>query len=315
MLRHGQHRSLCTGCLVALALVALSAGCAQAQPATQVRPTTHPRTAQELVEEAKAAIRVNELDRAQALLDRAAEGIESSHAVADDVAYTRATLSATRGELEEASEILLARLPDAEAALDEARAFWLHNALMMIREAQGDLPAALAENDEATLFAARATFEPDGMSRGQLAEMKDLWHRAYLVRMMAERRTGSARSALVSYAERAREAYTEIARPLPQYQDSIAVLDGLFAALEGKAEQALAAANRVDVENNGDFEDLFLTAVAFRAGGDVASAEAIRARIEQSESVYLARPIMLEWLRRVEADPQRFSPLNPTGTP
>ena len=145
--------------------------------------------------------------------------------------------------------------------------------------------------------------------------MKDLWHRAYLLRMMAERRTGAGREAMLGYANKALEAYTEIARPLPLYQDSIAVLDGLFAALDGNAEGALAAANRVNVEENGDLEDLFLAALAFHAGGDLASAEAVRARIEQSEAVYIAKPIMLEWLRRIETGDGRFSPLHPAGQP
>ena len=73
--------------------------------------------------------------------------------------------------------------------------------MMMIREAQGDPAAALAENDQATLCAARGSWDPK--ERETLAFEKDRWHRAYLLRMLAESRTGSAKEALVRYARAA----------------------------------------------------------------------------------------------------------------
>lgn len=269
----------------------------------------------EFIEQAQRAMAQGVFAEAGQLLDRAERAAGDAVDALDEVYYYRATLAAFTGDYDEAARLLWVRLGPAEARLGDPRAFWIHNALMMVRGAQGDLAGALLENAAATRFGRRATFEPEGMSREKLVSMKDLWHRAYYLRMLAERRDGHAREALLRYAEEARSGYRAIAAPMPKYQDSIAVLDGLFAALAGDADAALAAGRRVNVAENGDLEDLVLTFVALKAGGAEDEAAAVANTIAQSDAVYLARPIVAEWLRRMNEAPARFSPLRPTGEP
>ena len=177
----------------------------------------------------------------------------------------------------------LAKHPDSP---DE---FWAHNAMMMIREAQGDPASALAEDDQATLCAARGTWDPQG--RDTLAFQKDRWHRAYLTRMLAESRSGSAKRALVAYAEAALDEY----RPRG-FPESVAILEAYFAALDGRREAALAAAKRVDPAKDDDVEDLYLVVVGLEAGGDHAGAEAVRRVMRVTTGVRISRAIMLRWL-------------------
>ncbi|MCA9588886.1 MAG: hypothetical protein KC657_26400 [Myxococcales bacterium] len=167
--------------------------------------------------------------------------------------------------------------------------FWAHNAMMMIRAAQGDPAAALAENDQATLSAARGTWSPD--TRDKLAFQKDRWHRAYLTRMLAESRSGTVKQSLVSYAQASLAEYRS-----QGYPDSIAVLEAYFAALDGKREAALAAARRVDVSKNDDVEDLYLVVVGLEAGGDKAGAEAARRVMRRPGPPSISRAVMLRWL-------------------
>ena len=309
-------RRLLSLAVLMLLVVAGDVACARAQPQAT---TPHPPDSVRLIDDAKAAMGRGDYDGAAELLERAEEAAGSEASVVDDVYYYRATLAAYRWDLDAAAEALLARLDEAERRLDDEEAFWLHNRLLMVRTTQGDLAGALAENEERNRFGQRATFEPDGMSLAQLVAMKDLWHRAYILRMMAERRSRTARAALIRYAQQALDAYIEIARPMPKYQDSIAVLEGFFAALDGNAEAAAAAASRVNVAENGDLEDLCLTALAFYAAGRHEDADAVLQRMKEGNStdIYLARPIMLEWLRRVRSGElsERFTPLNPRGTP
>jgi hypothetical protein len=137
--------------------------------------------------------------------------------------------------------------------------FWAHNAMMMVREAQGDPAAALAEDDQATLCAVRGTWDPQG--RETLAFQKYRWHRAYLARMLAESRTGSVKRALIAYARAALDEYRTRGFP-----DSVAVLDAYFAALDGKRGAALDAARRVDPAKDDDVEDLYLAVVGLEVG-------------------------------------------------
>jgi hypothetical protein len=175
--------------------------------------------------------------------------------------------------------------------------FWSHNAMMMIREAQGDPAAALAENDQATLCAARGKWDPQG--RDALAFQKDRWHRAYLTRMLAESRTGSAKQALVQYAQAALDEYR-----VHGFPDSVAILDAYFAALDGKRDAALAAARRVDPAKDDDVEDLYLVVVGLEAGGDHAAAEVVRRLMRRPGEPHLSRAIMLHWLELDAKAPQ-----------
>ncbi len=184
--------------------------------------------------------------------------------------------------------------------------------MMMVRESQGDPAAALVENDQATLAAARGSWEPQ--DRDTLAYLKDRWHRAYLTRMLAATRTGSARQALVRYAEAALGEYRDRAHQLGTNDDSVAVLEAYFAALDGNREAARQAARKVDPAKDDDIEDLYLVVIGLETGGDHAAAEAVKQRMRQPGAVHLARPIMLRWLdhdARVPRD-RTFTPRHPS---
>jgi hypothetical protein len=231
------------------------------------------------------------------------------------LAQYRATRFAYVGDFEAGAMALGGIIAELAKHPESSDEFWAHNGMMMLREAAGDPAVALAENDQATLAAARGTWEPG--ERETLAYLKDRWHRAYLTRMLAETRTGSARQALVHYAEAALEDYRNRARKLGSNEDSIAVLEAYFAALDGKRQAALTAARRVDPAKDDDLEDLYLVVVGLEAGGDHAAAEAVRRRMRQPGNVYLARPIMLRWLDHDAKAPRDrvFTPWHASGGP
>jgi len=217
------------------------------------------------------------------------------------VARIRAARFVYAGDFEHAAAALVAIIPTLAKHPELADEFWSHNAMMMIREAQGDPAAALAEDDQATLCAARGTWNPQ--DRDTLAFQKDRWHRAYLTRMLAESRTGSAKQALVQYAQAALDEY----RTRGGFPDSVAILDAYFAALDGKRDAALTAAKRVDPAKDDDIEDLYLVVVGLEVGGDHAGAEAVRRVMRKPGGVHIARAIMLRWLD-LDAKARGFTP-------
>jgi len=216
------------------------------------------------------------------------------------VARTRAARFVNAGDFEKAASAYVAVIPLLAKHPELPDEFWSHNAMMMIREAQGDPAAALAENDQATLCAARGTWEPK--ERDTLAFQKDRWHRAYLTRMLAESRTGSAKQALIDYARAALDDYRTKGFP-----DSIAILDAYFAALDGKRDEAKAAAKKVDPAKDDDIEDLYLVVVGLEAGGDHAGAEAVRQIMKKTPGIHSARAIMLRWID-LDAKGRGFTP-------
>ncbi len=224
------------------------------------------------------------------------------------VARVRATRFVTAGDLESASAAFVAVMPSLAGHPELRDEFWAHNAMMMIREAQGDPAGALAENDQATLSAARGTWDDE--EREDLAFQKDRWHRAYLTRMLAESRTGAAKRALIQYAEAALADYRTRG-----FGESVAVLEAYFASLDGKRDAAVAAARRVDPSKDDDVEDLYLVVVGLEAGGDHAGAEAVRRVMRRPGAPSISRAIMLRWL---DADarttqPRTFTPWHATA--
>ena len=206
------------------------------------------------------------------------------------VARVRATRFAESGDYEAAAAAILAVIPALAKHPELHDEFSAHNAMMMIRTAQGDPAAALAEDDQATLCAARGTWDPD--TRETLAFQKDRWHRAYLTRMLAESRTGTAKEALVLYARAALDEY----RSHGGFPDSVAVLDAYFAALDGRRDDALAAARRVDLTQDDDIEDLYLVVVGLEAGGDAKGAAKVRAAMRAPSEPRVSRAVMVRWL-------------------
>ena len=252
-------------------------------------PPRPPPALQEALDAAGKAVAAGDAAAAdrQIAVAEAAAGDDAHFAYL--IARVRALGFVYAGDFERAAAAFLAVIPTLARHPELPDEFWSHNAMMMIREAQGDPAAALAENDQATLCAARGTWSPQ--DRGTLAFQKDRWHRAYLTRMLAEARTGSVKQALVEYAQAALDEYRASGFP-----DSVAVLEAYFAALDGKRDAALAAAKRVDPAKDDDVEDLYLVVVGLEVGGDHAAAEAVRRVMRRPGGVHIARAIMLRWL-------------------
>jgi hypothetical protein len=261
---------------------------------------------------ARKAVEVGDYPAADRALDVAGAAAGRDSHLLYVVARYRAVRFAYTGDFERAAGAFVAIIPELAKHPESDDEFWAHNGMMMIRESQGDPAAALAEDDQATLAAARGTWQPK--ERETLAYLKDRWHRAYLTRMLAEMRSGSVRLALVQYAEASLEDYRTRARQLGSNEDSIAVLEAYFAALDGKRDAALLAAKRVDPAKDDDVEDLYLVVIGLEAGGDNAGAEAVRQRMRRPGSPYLSRPIMLRWLDHDAKAPRdkTFTPWHPS---
>ena len=192
-------------------------------------PARPPLALQEALDRAGKAVAAGDAAMADKHIAAAAAAAGDDPHFTYLVARVRALRFASMGDFERAAAAFLAVIPTLARHPELPDEFWSHNAMMMIREAQGDPAAALAENDQATLCAERGTWDPQ--SRGTLAFQKDRWHRAYLTRMLAESRTGSVKQALVHYAQAALDEYRAQGFP-----ESVAVLEAYFAALDGRRD-------------------------------------------------------------------------------
>jgi hypothetical protein len=126
---------------------------------------------------------------------------------------------------------------------------------MMLREAQGDVASALVECEEMTRAGRRGTW---GMpeKREQWCCSRNLWHRAYLRACSPSSRRGAGARRPCAMPS-ARKAYADAA-PRPDYADAVAVLDGYFAALDGRRRKALEAGPPGERRRERRLEDLYL---------------------------------------------------------
>jgi hypothetical protein len=272
---------------------------------SSAEPPPFPPAFEQALDAAAKAIASNDAIDARIAAATSAAGDDPHLRLA--VARLQAARFAAAGDFDRAAAGFVALIPTLAKHPELSDEFFAHNAMMMIREAQGDPAAALAENDQATLCAARGTWEPE--LRDTLAFQKDRWHRAYLTRMLAESRSGSTKVALLAYAQAALDDYRTRG-----FANSTAVLEGYFAALDGRRDAALAAARRVDLAKDDDVEDLYLVAVAFDAGGDHATAEAVRHTIRAAPALRMSRAIMAHWIDLDAKPPARgFTPWHPAG--
>lgn len=148
--------------------------------------------------------------------------------------------------------------------------------MIALRTADGDLLGALVECEEMAKAGALGTWTPSDGDRMTLVRLKEHWHRAYLLRMVAQTLTGAERQAFIGYAERARQDYAALAAPLGALGDSIAVLDAYFAFCDGARARMREAALRVKVAEDDDIEDLYLVQLALDGAGDSDAAAAVR---------------------------------------
>lgn len=282
----------------------------KAVPAPQAKPSAPSAAFREALAAADKAIAAGDMAAADQKIATAEAAAGDDAHLAGLVARTRATRYVYAGDFDRAAAAFVAVMPALAKHPELPDEFWAHNTMMMIRAAQGDPAAALAEDDQATLCGARGTWDPEG--REVLTWQKDRWHRAYLTRMLAESRTGSAKQALVQYAQAALDEYRTNGFP-----DSVAILDAYFAALDNRRDAALAAARKVDAAKNGDIEDLYLVVVGLQAGGDHAGAEAVRRLMRRPQGgMRISRAIMLRWLE-LDAKPpaaRGFTPWNARTT-
>jgi hypothetical protein len=266
---------------------------------------------QVLLGSARLQIGKGDLDAATRLVDEASAAAGDEELFVNAVTADRAMVLAYRQDFGAAAKLLAAR----EAQLGPASRFHFifQNTLVMLHTAEGDLDAALAACDAMTAAGQRPPWSDDADGRTFVA-LKEHWHRAYLLRMLAAASQGAKRASALRDAEAARAAYRKLATPLGTHGDSIAVLDGFFAVHAGDRRAALAAAKKVDLAGNGDVEDLYLTQMAFEAGGDAKGADSVRQRIAGLHEISIADAVTRVWLARDQAKPERRSPRHP-GAP
>jgi hypothetical protein len=209
-------------------------------------------------------------------------------------AYGRAVAAATAGDLAKSEHELTALVDEAESREGDPTGFRIHNAVTWVRWAQGDLVGALREIDAGKSALARAHLPAEDSARAGLHEK---WDRAYILLEMALAAPPTLRASSLAAANDARTDYDRAATPLDDH-DGLAVLAAFFAVRTKNAKEAVAAAKKVDVDKDGDLQDLYVVALAFDAAGDHARAESIRGRI-RSGNEYLMKPLIV---RQLDAD-------------
>jgi hypothetical protein len=249
---------------------------------------------------------------AAAVIDRARQAAGDAQPGAENLAYYDATVHAYQGDFRGAAAIM--RQYAAKVDASEQAAFTFHDAMIALRTADGDLQGALVECEEMVRVGSVGTWDP--ADRSTFVQLKQYWHRAYLLRMSAQTRTGADRQAFIDYAERARQDYIAIAAPVKSLADSIAVLDAYFAFCDGDRTKMRLAAAQVDVAADDDVEDLYLVQLAFEGAGDHDDAVAVRKRMAALSSVTVITPVFQAWMRADAApadQPHAFSPMYPAG--
>jgi tetratricopeptide (TPR) repeat protein len=277
--------------------------------ATPADAKATPGDAKALLREALVAVGNGRLDQARVLLDRARALVGTDRKLELRAIHVAIAVYTNQGDYEAAARALLDAIRRRHGDPADADLFYLHNQLVIVREAEGDLPGAILECAERTAVGYEGTWEP-AAERLQQTRFKDDWHRAYLFRMYAEQLSGTRRDAALLAAEQARKDYVAAGG----YADSTAVLDALFAMYDHRWDDVRAAVRRVDLAKDDDEEDLYLLFSALDATGDHDAAAAIRRRIEQNPPSW---GVWRAWLKSdsdgAPAAMKRFSPRYPTG--
>ena len=272
-----------------------------------------PASSEQLVDEIPRALQHGDVTAASAALERLRRTAPEAQPSAELLAYYDATVRAYQGDYQGAAKILYDHVakvgPTARAAFD------FHDAMIALRTADGDLVGALVECEEMVRAGTVGTWTSSEVDRMTLVMLKEHWHRAYLLRIIAQTLADGERQAFIEYAERARQDYVRLATPLG-LRDSIAVLDAYFAFSDGDHARMREAARRVNIAEDDDVEDLYLVQLALDGAGDREAARAVRTRILASAPATVLTPVFLRWIRTDDAStgqPRQFSPRHPTG--
>jgi hypothetical protein len=268
-------------------------------------------------DEVSAAFHANDLGRAATLLAALRAQVAGQHPRLEIVVYYQAALAAYQGDLAGTAAIMSEHLAHGDVPADSDMRFAYHNALIMVRTGMADLTGALLECNLMTEAGQGPPFADDADGRNTVL-LKEYWHEAYLLRMVAAASgVGWFHDGALAAARRAREQYRNLSRSIVGYDDSIAVLDAFFAVHDGDPAAALAAARRVDASKDDDIEDLYLVQMGLDFGGDAAAAAAVRARIAKLDEVSIAVPIMAMFigrdLRAAAGGPPEWTPRHPRG--
>jgi hypothetical protein len=291
---------------------------ATAPPATaSVVAAAAPTPNQKMIDEVTKALLRAELTAAAEIIDHARQlSPLSSRPSAQLIAYFDATVHSYQGDYRGAANVMYEHV--AKVGPTGAGAFDFHDAMIALRTADGDLLGALVECEEMVKAGTLGTWSPPEGDRMTLVRLKEHWHRAYLLRMIAQTLGGAERGAFIAYAESARQQYTALAAPLGGLGDSIAVLDAYFAFCDGVRSRMLEATKRVNIAQDDDIEDLYLVQLALDGAGDTEAAAAVRRRMSAQTSATVLVPVFLAWMRADEAAadgrPPQFSPKYPAGS-
>jgi hypothetical protein len=315
-----------------LLLGALAAGCAATGSATRSAETPAPRglvkaptdtvqapgqaatvgtpaDVKTLLRDALAAVGKGQLAEGHALLDRARALATTDHNLDLKAVYVGIAVFTNEGDYEGAARVVLEAIQRRNGDPSDSALPFFHNAMAILREAQGDLPGALLESAERTAAGYEGTWEP-AAERIKQTRFKNDWHRAYLSRMYAEQLTGTQRESALLAAAKARKDYVAAGG----YPDSIAVLDALFAMYDRRWDDVRTAVRKVDITKDDDEEDLYLLFSALDAAGDHEASAAIRRRIEQKPPSW---GVWRAWLKSdtdgAAPSMKHFSPRYPTG--
>jgi len=271
-----------------------------------------PTPGDKMDDEINRALQRNDVEGAAAIVARGRRAPPADRPSAKALAYYEATVLSFKGDYRGAAKVLYDHLATVGPAT--ADAFYFHDAMIALRTANGDLIGALVECEEMVKAGVRGTWMPSDIDRLTLVRLKEHWHRAYLLRMIAQTLAGAERQVFVAYAESARKEYVELATPLGTMGDSIAVLDAYFAFCDGQRDKMREAALRVNVAENDDIEDLYLVQLALDAAGDRDAAAAVRKRMQSLPPATVLTHVFLAWMRADDEAGQRprFSPKYPT---
>jgi len=208
-------------------------------------------------------------------------------------AYQDALLAAKGGDLTKAAALLVALVPETKALPSDDMEFWLRNELTWLRWGQGDLAGALAEVDAARVVLDHATL-PEAQQRA--LRLHERWDRAYVLLELAQKAPRASRAAALTAARDAKKSYDDLAGPSNDH-DGMAVLEAFFALRARDGRAALAAAKRVNLEQDSDLQDLYVLSMALDLGGDHGAARFARDHICAGKD-YLMKPLLLLQLAR-----------------